>query len=203
MQAAAGFASIEANTNGVQHVAGIESFVHLHDADAGLVIAGFDRPLNRRGSTPSGQQGCVDIPAAMHRHGQYFSRQDQAVGHHDHEVWLKVCEKRPGVIRAQCFGLVDLEPRLPGNLLDRAGLQSTPAPGRPVGLREHRNGPVTGAQQGLQGRNGEIWRARENDAQRAFWGHGIQSTAFAASFSACLRNLSSFFSNMRRLSGDR
>ena len=50
-----------------QDGAGIETFVELHDGDAGFGIAGKQGTLNRRGATPTWQQRTVDVHAAEAR----------------------------------------------------------------------------------------------------------------------------------------
>ena len=40
----------------LQHVAGVQTFVHLHDGDAGLLVSSFDRAVNRCRSAPARQQ---------------------------------------------------------------------------------------------------------------------------------------------------
>ena len=39
-----------------QHRAGIEALVHLHDAHAGLLVAGHDRALDGGGAAPERQR---------------------------------------------------------------------------------------------------------------------------------------------------
>ena len=66
-----------------QHGAGVEAGVHLHDGDAGVVVAGFDRALDRRRAAPARQQRGVDVEAAVARQREQPGRQDQAVGGDD------------------------------------------------------------------------------------------------------------------------
>ena len=63
-----------------KHGAGVQAFVHRHDGDAGLAVAGQDRVLDRGRSPPAGQQRGVDIQAAESRRGQNRRRQQQPVG---------------------------------------------------------------------------------------------------------------------------
>ena len=49
--------------------AGVEALVHRHHADPGHRVAGQDRPLDRGGAPPSGQQREVEV-----QHGQRSSR---------------------------------------------------------------------------------------------------------------------------------
>ena len=66
--------------------AGVESFLHPHEIDAGLGVAGHQRALNRRGAAPARQQRSVEIEAAQLRRRQNRRRQDQAVGDDDGDV---------------------------------------------------------------------------------------------------------------------
>ena len=65
MQGAGGLVGRDGDGLGRQHRSGIEPGIHLHDADAGLRVPREQRPLDRRGAAPSGQQGRVDVDAAI------------------------------------------------------------------------------------------------------------------------------------------
>jgi hypothetical protein len=60
---------------GEQHRPGIEAGVHLHDGDAGGVVAGLDRTRNRRRPAPARQQRGVHVEAAVLRNCQNLRRQ--------------------------------------------------------------------------------------------------------------------------------
>ena len=75
-----------------QHRPGIEPGLHLHDGDAGHFIAGHDRPLDRCGAAPAGQQRGVDVEAAQHRRVEDRLRQDQAVGRDYRDIGLQLGE---------------------------------------------------------------------------------------------------------------
>ena len=122
-----------------QHVAGIQAHIHLHDGDAGLGIAGLDRPVDRRSPPPTREQGAVDIQAAIagpsigmrgshvveHPLGQY-----QPIGSHHHDIRLRVGNRRAcqtGIVRilavqAQAAWLGDRNLVFHRILLDRGGL---------------------------------------------------------------------------------
>jgi hypothetical protein len=69
-------------------ITGVQPRVHLHDGDAGLGVAGFDRAVNRRRAAPTWQQRGVDVEAAQTRQIKHPLRQDQAVRSHDDHVGL-------------------------------------------------------------------------------------------------------------------
>ena len=86
-----------------QHRSGIEAGIHLHDADAGLVVSRQQRALNRRGTAPTRQQRGVDVEAAPARRGgrvlpthgiEHPLRQQQAVGRHHHGIGLGGFDRR-------------------------------------------------------------------------------------------------------------
>jgi hypothetical protein len=82
-----------------QHRAGVQAGLHLHQAHAGFGVAGLDRTLDRRRAAPARQQRGMHVPATLGRDGQHGLRQDQAVGHHHHQVRLQVAQL-PAALRA-------------------------------------------------------------------------------------------------------
>ena len=69
-----------------QHRTGVQAFLHLHDRDAGIAVAGEDRRLDRRRPPPARQQAPVDVEAPASRRTQHGFGQDQAVGGHHGRV---------------------------------------------------------------------------------------------------------------------
>ena len=69
-----------------RHRAGVEAFLHAHEVDAGLGVAGHDRALHRRRAAPARQQRSVNVEAAEFRRGEHGRRQDETVGGDDRDV---------------------------------------------------------------------------------------------------------------------
>ena len=68
------------------HGPGIETGVHLHDADARRRIAGEHGALDRRRTAPARQHRGMKIDATESRPVEQRARQQQAVRDHDHDV---------------------------------------------------------------------------------------------------------------------
>ena len=152
-----------------QHVAGVQSRIHLHDGDAGLGIAGLDRAVDGGGPTPARQQRAVDVEAAQARQVQRPLLQDQAIGGHHHHVGgggeqgVARSGRLVGIlaIQAQAVRLAHRDAVLLRQLLDGRGLQLHAATGRAVRLGEHDGHVEPGGQDRGQGFAGKLGRARK------------------------------------------
>lgn len=130
---------------------GIQSFVHTHNGDTGLLFSGHDRALNRSGAAVGRQQRSVDVPGTKRCCVEGVGAQDLAVGR-DHE------------------GVVGRD--LPCNLTDTGRLtqrevcvqrefgdggfeEFTPASLRAVGLGDHEPDLVIRGDQAAQDGSGE------------------------------------------------
>jgi hypothetical protein len=189
-----------------QDRAGIQPLFHLHQADAGAIVAGFDRALDRRRAAPARQQRGVHVPAAMHRDVEHRLRQQQAIGHHHHQVRLQRAQLGLRGGAAEILGLVDRDAALHGFQLDRRRLQAAAATGWPVrlGVGGH---DLAMARAGAQAGHGEFRRAGEDDPQARFSKRGRRrGDRFAGdrrsgAGQAARRALASFLRTISRFSG--
>ena len=149
-----------------QHRPGVQAFVHLHDGDAGLGVAGLDGALDGRGAAPARQERGVDVQAAEARRAQHLRGQEQAVGGHHHHVGARRPQPRLRVGIAQAARLLDRPAAFARQLLDRALLQGAAAAGRLVDAREHQHDAVAGGGDRLERKGGERRRAGEGDVER-------------------------------------
>lgn len=155
-----------------QHVAGVQSRVHLHDGHAGLGVARLDGALDGRRATPARQQAGVDVQAAQARQVQRPLRQDQAVGGHHHDIRRHALQLRArggrlvriAAVEPQAARLGDPDAGGQGRLLDRTGRQFQAAASRPVGLGQHQRHVVAGGKQRIERDTGEFGSAGENKA---------------------------------------
>ena len=132
------------------HIAGIQTNVHLHDAHARLGIARFNRALNRRCAAPTGQQRGVDVEAAVFRCIQHVLRQNQSVGGNDHHVGLDFFEHLQGFgVVAQFFRLRHAQTQFQRGLLHRRRSKLHPASFGAVGLGQHQRDFKTGGGYGF------------------------------------------------------
>ena len=137
----------------MHHRAGIEAFIHLHDANPGFTVAGFDGALNGRRPTPAGKQGSMDVPAAVFRALQDFCGQDQSISYYDHQVCLQVRNQVPGRCIPERGWLVHGDSSRDGKLFDGAGLHLPATAGGAVRLGQDRDGRKSLRNQSLQGRH--------------------------------------------------
>lgn len=82
--------------------------------------------------------------------------QNQAIGHHDHQPGFERGQRGLLGFILQAVWLENRDVVLQGKLLDRAGLQLSAPPRRPVGLAVDTDNLVRTVQQRLQNRNRKI-----------------------------------------------
>ncbi|MNC49084.1 hypothetical protein D3C75_982340 [compost metagenome] len=167
MQRAAGISGADRGADLEQHRAGIQTGLHAHHGHAAFIVAGFDRTLDRRGTAPAWQQRGVAVDAAQARNIQHHLRQDQAIGDHHHQVRLEGRQFSLSVSIAQGRRLQDLDTVIHSQLLDRAGHQFLPAPGRAVRLGVDGHHFIRAVDQGLEVFGGKLRGACKDNA------HGV------------------------------
>ena len=102
MQATSGFVRGDRSGYFEKHVAGIESFIHLHDRNARFAVPSQDGGLHRRSSAMTRQQRSMNIDATERRQRKNGLRQDLPVGgDYDHV-------RSEGNQLGQSFGRTDL-----------------------------------------------------------------------------------------------
>ena len=119
------------------HRAAIESCCHPHQADAGLVVAGEYRGLDRRGAAPARQDGAVHVQTAVCRHVEHRLRQDKSIGGDDQYVGLQRFELGNRFGRLQRPRLQHRDIVFERQRLHRARHDLLAASGRPVGLGQY------------------------------------------------------------------
>ena len=134
MEAGAGGFGLQRQRQLRQHVAGVQSAVHLHDGDPAFGVSGQYRPLNRRGAPPARQQRGVNVQAAEPWRRQDGRRQDQAIGHHHGGIQLQIGEGLLGLRRLQAFRRAHRPAPRGGGGVHRAEALLLAPPGRPGGL---------------------------------------------------------------------
>ncbi len=157
-----------------QHVARVQAGVHLHDGYPGFRVARLDGALDGRGAAPARQQAGVDIQAAAGRQVQHPLRQDQPIGRDHHDIrrdGQQLVARLGGFVgvapvQAQAARLRDRNAGGQRRLLDQAGRELEPAPGRAVGLRQDQRNRMAGRQDGFQRKAGKIGRTSKNNAHR-------------------------------------
>ena len=145
-----------------QDRAGIQPRFHLHDANTRRRIARQQGALNRRRTTPTGQQRSVDVEAAKSRHIEHHLRQDQAISRHHHHLGAHGRNFFLCYCILQTERLKNLNPFFQRQFLDRRSLQRHTAPGRTIRLTQHQSHFVAGIDNRLQGLRGKLGRPGKN-----------------------------------------
>ena len=69
---------------------GVQSFLHRHHSNAGLIITFENGPLNRASSAPSGQERSMAVPAPHGGLLQHFGWKKLPEGNHHREVSIEI-----------------------------------------------------------------------------------------------------------------
>ena len=173
-QRRAGLVGADGRRTAGEDGAGVEAGVHLHDADPGDGVPGHDRPLDRRGAAPAGQEGGVHVDAAAGGRGEYGGGQQETVGG-DHQ---DVQGADTLQFRHDSLGRAHRKPEGFGAAARGTGRRSAATARRAVRLREHRGDGVWRGVQGAQDAHGEVGSAGEPQREGA-------AQAFAASSRRC------------------
>ncbi len=128
-------------------------------------IAGEQRAMDRRRASPARQQRGVDVQAPATRYREHRRRQDQPVGHHDHQFGRVAGQGRHRRGILQRGRLLDGQAERERALLDRARRELEAAACRSVRLGIDSRDLVTGRVQRRQGRHREVGGAGEDQAQ--------------------------------------
>ena len=170
MQRASGVPGGDGEFFDQQHVAGVQTRIHLHDGDTRLRVTGFNGAMNRCRAAPARQQRSVDIQTTEPGSVEHPLRQDQSVSGDHHRIG--VCRfnrlARSGgffrvfAIQAQAARLRHGDVVRFGPLLDSRGVQLQAATGRAVGLSEYQRDVKTGGMQLSQRHLGKFWSTSKN-----------------------------------------
>ena len=171
MQRSAGIVRQDVDLALQQNIAGVETFVHVHDSDPSLSVAGGDGGLNRRRAAMPGQQRCVQIQTSRGRNFQNIFRQDLSVGHDHNHIR---CERPNLLNRFSIFDPRRLQDRHLSSgkrLFDRGRFDTLIAPGRFVRLRDDPGElMLSQSQKSSQRRHADFARANKDDAHAASYG---------------------------------
>ena len=148
-----------------EHIARIETRVHLHRRDARHALTCHDSVLNRRRPAQLRQEGSMHVDTAVYGYIEHLLREDLTERHDDGKVGRERAQLRDKVRIARTHGLHDgnimrERPHLDGR---RAELLSTPA--RTVGLRNDGDdlGEIAARGNRRKCRHGEVRRPHKDD----------------------------------------
>ena len=138
----------------VVDIAGVQTFVDGHDADAGIDVAGQDGPLHRGRAPPAGQQREVDV---HHRHLLEHVRLDELAEGDDH---AELDWRLEGEDVVDLVGNGDAGGR--GRGADRTGQQRSPAAPLLLRLGDGEGDVMAVADQRFQGDDRRLRRSEES-----------------------------------------
>ena len=167
-QLAAGLLRVNGDLLAAEHIAGVKALVHLHDGNAGLGIAVQHGPLHRGAAAVLGQQGDMQVDAAVLRRFQHRLRQDAAVSHHHDQFRGQCADVLVLAAVPQGAGLEHRRAVGKGHFLDRGCGKHLLAANRLVPPGVHRADVMPGGIQGFEALCGNIRRAHEQNAHYLF-----------------------------------
>ena len=167
-QFAAGLLGVDDDFFAVQHIAGIQTLIHLHDGNAGLGIAVQHRPLYWGAAAVLRQQRNVQVDAAIAGHFQHGLRQDAAIGHHHDQLRGEGMDVFILAAVPQGAGLEHRRTMRQCNLLDRRCGEHLFTADRLIPPGVHSTDIVPSSIQGFQALGGNIRRAHEQNAHQLF-----------------------------------
>ena len=167
-QLAAGLLRINGDLFTAEHIAGIQPLVHLHDGNAGLGVAVQHGPLHRSAAAILGQQGDVQVDAAIFRRFQHRLRQDAAISHHHDQLRGQCADIFIFAAVPQGTGLEHRRAVGKRHFLHRRCGQHLLAANRLIPPGIHCTDVMPGSIQGFQALGGNIRRAHEQNAHQLF-----------------------------------
>ena len=147
-----------------QHIAGVQTFRHLHGGNACHFVARDDRPLNRSGAAPARQQRAVHVDAAVRRNVEHCLRQQLAVRHNNNDFRCQLAQTRLLVLIFEGIRLKNRDIMLQCERFHRRCGENLLASLRLIRLGVHGADVMSGVDERLQARHGEVRRAHEYDA---------------------------------------
>ena len=146
------------------HRAGVERLDEADDRDAGLLVAGHDRALDRGGAAPARQQRRVDVEDLVVAEQRVADQ--RAVGAHGAAPRARAAAIRSQhLLVVQALGLDQLDAELARLLGDRRRRELAPAALGRVGAGDDELRAVVRAGQPLEHGGGELRRAEVDDPQ--------------------------------------
>ena len=148
---------------GEQHIAGVQTLRHLHGGNACHFIARDDRPLDRSGAAPARQQRTVHVDAAVRRDIEHRLGQQLAVCHYDDNLGCQLAQTRLLVLIFEGIRLKNRNIMLECERFHRRCSENLLAALRLIRLGVHGADVMSGIDERLQARHGEVRRAHEYD----------------------------------------
>lgn len=143
----------------------IHAMPNAHDRNASNFITSKNGTLNGSSTTPTRQQGRMNIHNAKRRHLQHLIGQNAAIGSHTENIGICSLE-RLNYLRRHTIGLNDWQPQLKRLSLNRRRLQLFTTPTNSIGTSNNKCNLVPSLNKRSKRRHSKIRRTHKNNTHK-------------------------------------
>lgn len=145
--------------------AGIHAMPNAHNGNASNLITSKNGTLNRSSTTPTRQQGRMNIHNTKRRHMQHLIRQNAAIGSHTENISLRSL-KRLNNLRRHTIGLNNRQPQLQRASLNRRRLQLLTTPTNSIRTSNNKRNLIPSLNKRSQRRHSKIRRTHKYNTHK-------------------------------------
>lgn len=143
----------------------IHAMPNAHNGNASNLITSKNGTLNGSSTTPTRQQGRMNIHNAKRRHLQHLIGQNAAIGSHTENIGICSLE-RLNYLGRHTIGLNDWQPQLKRLSLNRRRLQLFTTPTNSIGTSNNKCNLVPSLNKRSQRRHSKIRRTHKNNTHK-------------------------------------
>ena len=143
----------------------IHAMPNAHNGNASNLITSKNGTLNGSSTTPTRQQGRMNIHNAKRRHLQHLIGQNAAIGSHTENIGICSLE-RLNYLRRHTIGLNDWQPQLKRLSLNRRRLQLFTTPTNSIGTSNNKCNLVPSLNKRSKRRHGKIRRTHKHNTHK-------------------------------------
>ena len=144
---------------------GIHAMPNTHNRNASNLITSKNGTLNGRRTTPTRQQGRMNIHNTQRRHMQHLIRQNAAIGSHAEDISLRSCELINN-LRRHTISLNNRQTQLQRTSLNRRRLQLLTTPTNSIRTSNNQRNLIPSLDQRSQRRHRKIRRTHKHNTHR-------------------------------------
>ena len=138
---------------------------NTHNGDASNLITSKNGTLDRSSTTPTRQQGRMNIHNTKRRHMQHLISQNAAIGSHAENISLSSLE-RLNNLRRHTIGLNNRQPQLKRLGLNRRRLKLLTTPTNSIGTSNYKRNLIPSLNKRSQRRHSKIWRTHKHNTHK-------------------------------------
>ena len=144
---------------------GINAMPNTHNRNAGNLITSKNGTLNRSSTTPTRQQGRMNIHNTKRRHMQHLIRQNASIGSHTENISLRSL-KRLNNLRRHTISLNYRQPQLKCFGLNRRRLKLLTTPTNSIGTSNYKRNLIPSRNKRSQRRHRKIRRTHKHNTHK-------------------------------------